>query len=187
MEIKDFIHYLKYQKRYSPHTVEAYRRDIEQFFQFEKDSSSSSVKNSDLHKIIRSWVVSLMKCQIKPTSIRRKLSSLASYYKFLIKNNQGESNPVNKVMKPKKGYQLPEYMKENELHHLLDELLPNEDVYNQQLGRLIILLLYHTGIRRSELIHIQTIDIDWAAKQLRVTGKGNKVRIIPLSQRFYII
>jgi integrase/recombinase XerC len=122
-----------------------------------------------------------MKSQIKPTSIRRKLSSLASYYKFLIKNNQGESNPVNKVMKPKKGNPLPEYMKENEIQHLLDELLPDEDKYNQQLGRVIIFLLYHTGIRRSELINIQPLDIDWAAKQLRVTGKGNKVRLIPLS------
>ncbi len=181
MEIKDFIYYLKYQKRYSPHTIEAYRRDIEQFYQFKADSILGSDKNTDLHKIIRSWVVILMKSQIKPTSIRRKLSSLASYYKFLIKNNQGESNPVNKVMKPKKGNQLPEYMKENELQHLLDELLPNEDIYNQQLGRLIVLLLYHTGIRRSELIHIQPLDIDWTTKQLRVKGKGNKVRIIPLS------
>jgi integrase/recombinase XerC len=181
MEIKDFIHYLKYQKRYSPHTVEAYRRDIEQFSQFKADISLNSDDTTELHKIIRSWVVSLMKNQIKPTSIRRKLSSLASYFKFLIKNNQGESNPVSKVMKPKKGNQLPEYMKENELKHLFDELLPNDDIYNQQLSRIIILLLYHTGIRRSELIHIKLSDIDWASKQLRVTGKGNKVRIIPLS------
>jgi integrase/recombinase XerC len=181
MDIKDFIHYLKYQKRYSPHTIEAYRRDIDQFFQFLENNAFSSNKNIELHKIIRSWVVSLMKAQVKPTSIRRKLSSLASYYKFLIKNNQGESNPVSKVMKPKKGNQLPEYMKENELQHLIDDLIPDEDIYNQQLSRLIILLLYHTGIRRSELIHIQPSDIDWTSKQLRVTGKGNKVRIMPLS------
>lgn len=179
MAFKSFTDYLLIEKNYSIHTVNAYKKDLESFADFiEKEFNSKSI-NKINYAQIRTWIVYLVESGLTNRSINRKVSSLNSYYKFLLKVEEIKINPLNKhkALKTSKKVQIP--FSENEITTVLDQLALN-DGFEGKRDKLIIELFYSTGIRRAELIEIKINDVNEANKTLKVLGKRNKERIIPL-------
>jgi integrase/recombinase XerC len=175
-----FLDYITYEKRYSQHTIHAYRSDLEQFFSF----LSSQYNLSDIykvdHQIIRSWVVSLMENGYTARTVNRKITTLKSYFKFLVKEGSIQENPMNRVVAPKTSQRLPVFVEQENMKILFDEVDFGEG-YPAVRDRLIMELFYATGMRLSELINLKDADIDLYKNALKVTGKRNKQRIIPFS------
>ena len=181
MTLSSFLQYLEFEKRFSPNTIIAYRKDLEQFFQFvEHEFDIKSVDGID-HTHIRSWMVELLALDIVPRSIRRKLSTLKTYFKFLLQRSRIAHNPMLKVVAPKVGKRLPVYVQEGTMENLLEDITFSED-YTGVRDRLIIELLYSTGMRRSELINLVISDVDLGQRRCKVLGKGNKERLIPFGK-----
>tara|TARA_B110000459_G_C16618593_1_gene500305 strand:+ start:3123 stop:4004 length:882 start_codon:yes stop_codon:yes gene_type:complete len=177
-KISEFCDYLSHQKRYSIHTVSAYKKDLEQFNQFlisDFDTNSFSEANSH---IVRSWIVQLIENDISPRSINRKISTLKSFYKYLLKNNEIDINPLLKVITPKTSKRLPVFVGESEITNLFAQIeFPNG--YEGSRDNIILELFYATGIRLSELVNLQLNSIDYHNSTIKVIGKRNKERIIP--------
>jgi integrase/recombinase XerC len=177
-KISEFCDYLSHQKRYSTHTVSAYKKDLEQFNQFlitDYDTKSFKEANSS---IIRSWIVQMIENDISPRSINRKISTLKSFYKYLLKNNEIETNPLLKVTTPKTSKRLPVFVGESEITDLFAEIeFPKN--YEGVRDNLILELFYATGIRLSELVNLELKSIDYHNSTIKVIGKRNKERIIP--------
>ncbi|MBC8593096.1 tyrosine recombinase XerC [Oscillospiraceae bacterium N12] len=173
-----FLDYLRYERNYSEKTVLAYGEDIAQLAEFVKG------KNGDFNPvevnpgIIREWMISLMDKGYTSTSVNRKLSSLRSFYKFLLKRGEVNVDPLRKIAGPKNKKPLPSFLKESEMNKLLDET-DFGDGFKGVRDRLIIEMFYATGIRLSELIGLDDKDVDFSASLLKVTGKRNKQRLIP--------
>ena len=178
MKRNTFIQFLEYEKRFSAHTIKAYQGDLDQFFKFlEKVYGLTSAAEAK-HLHIRSWIVDLMQQNISPRSINRKLSSLKTYFKFLLKRQHISKNPMLKVVGPKTGKRLPVFVHQKQMKQLFD-LLDFGEGYSGWRDRLMIETLYSTGMRRSELIGLKCVDIDFRKNQFKVLGKGNKERLIP--------
>ncbi|MCT4629251.1 tyrosine-type recombinase/integrase [Winogradskyella sp.] len=179
MSIKAFSEYLSLEKNYSKHTVLAYIRDLEMFQEFLKENHDSEQINNVNYSEIRQWIVELVNSGISNRTINRKISSLNSYFKFLQKTQQIENNPLkrHKALKVGKKAQLP-FSKE-ELKQVLEKTIDVND-FESARNQLIIELFYATGIRRIELVNIRLSDIDFNNKQIKVLGKRNKERYIPL-------
>ena len=176
-----FIAYLKYEKRYSSHTVLAYKKDLEQYFKFYSSFSDNKDCSLIQTKDVRAWVVYLMDLNLKAKSIRRKLSSLNTYYHYLNKKEITNHNPVSLVVLPKLEKRLPHFVEEKQMNFLLDEIdFPNN--FEGKRDALIINLFYQTGIRLSELINLKIEDVDLVDFKIKVLGKRNKERIIPLNE-----
>ncbi len=173
-----FQQYLQYEKHFSTHTIVAYNKDLEQFLEFINDIHSLTSVAEVRHSHIRSWVVSLLNDKLTSRSIRRKLSALKTYFRFLRKHGHLTHNPMLKIVTPKLGKRLPMYAQTNEMSHLLDDVEWGSD-YPDQRNRLLLLLLYHTGMRRAELIGLKISDIDLQQRIVKVLGKGNKERLLP--------
>lgn len=173
--ISAFKDYLLYEKKFSAHTIQAYIKDLEEFRQFYIEKSQIQELDNVNYPEIRSWVVSLVSCQLSNTSINRKIASLKAFYKFLQKIKVIESSPLakHKALKTEKKIAIP--FSEKEINTVNDEI-NNDSILNQ----LIVELFYSTGIRRSELINLQLKDVDFYNKTIKVLGKRNKERIIPL-------
>jgi integrase/recombinase XerC len=180
MSLQEFFNYIQFEKRFSTHTLKSYRNDLQKFVAFLFTIDPALTLPDATHREIRQWVVLLMSENFSTRSIRRKLSALSSYYRFEMKNNRIDSNPVKKVILPKQGKKLPVYLKESATNQLLDPIEPGSD-YKSILSLAIISLFYHSGIRRAELINLKNNDVDFAQQQIRVIGKGSKERYIPLS------
>ena len=177
----NFLRYLKYEKRYSAHTLQAYQKDIDQFSTYLFDTYQTERAEDVLPRYIRSWLVQLRLENKNVKSISRKLSALKSFFKFLIKKGLLENNPVENLEGFKKtGSRLPDYLDAGKMDFLLDKIDFGEG-FSAQRNHLIINLLYNTGVRRSELINLTINDIDFSRKNILVKGKGNKERLIPLS------
>jgi integrase/recombinase XerC len=175
--IDDFLRYLQAEKRYALHTIKAYKNDLNQFHAFCQESDSESM---DLHfRTIRSWVVSLMDSGYSSRTVHRKLTSLSTYCNYLIKEGQLESNPVERVLKPKLSKRVPAFVEEGKLDLLLDEYDFGEGFAGSR-NRLVLDLLYQTGMRRSELIGLTSGSINREGKSVKVMGKRGKERIIPV-------
>ncbi|MEZ5105431.1 MAG: tyrosine-type recombinase/integrase [Draconibacterium sp.] len=175
---ESFIDYLRYEKRYSPHTVTAYKNDLDQFVQFCTERVGDfHVKNVDV-KLIRSWVVELMGQKLSERSVNRKVSTIKSFYKFLMKENVIDNNPAVLLPLPKIRKKLPFFVEENNLQHLLDDGFFSEDFVGIR-DKLIITLLYGTGIRLSELLKLKELDVNQSESTIKVLGKRNKERVIP--------
>jgi integrase/recombinase XerC len=176
--IDEFLKYLQAEKRYAEHTIKAYKNDLNQFHAFCQDSDPEGM---DLHfKTIRSWVVKLMDSGYNSRTVHRKLTSLSSYCKYLIKEGQLEANPMDKVLKPKVKQRVPAFVEETKMEHLLNDFDFGEDFTGIR-NRLVLDLLYQTGMRRSELIGLRTGSINREEKSLKVKGKRDKERIIPMN------
>ncbi len=174
-----FQDYLQLEKKYSPHTVIAYINDVVTFESFIKSEFDSDDLLEVNYSLIRSWIVSLVDNEISNTSVNRKISSLKSYYKFLLKTKQIEVSPLlkHKSLKTPKTLQIP--FSEKELDEVLHQI-KYPDGFEGVRDKLIIDLFYTTGIRRTELIHLKMINIDLSNATLKVLGKRNKERILPL-------
>jgi integrase/recombinase XerC len=186
MPFTQFIDYLQLEKKYSTHTVLAYQNDLEGFYEFVKEgyddpelgAGYSGIKTVN-YGIIRSWIVSLVDSGISNRSINRKISSLKSYYKFLLKTKQIEENPLakHKALKMSKKLQVP--FSEKEIDDVI-QLLSEEKGFEGLRNRLIVELFYATGIRRAELVNLKISQVSISEKTIKVLGKRNKERIIPL-------
>ena len=176
-----FLNYLKFEKRYSSKTVESYKTDILQFFHFIKLEfeleDALHVKNNQ----VRAFVVQLVNDKRKPTSIKRKISALKSFYKYHQKIGKLKTNPADKINSPKIPERLPKFVEQQKINNLFEE--PEKYFKNTFEGmqeKLLIDVLYSTGMRRQELINLKWSDINFSSNQVKVTGKGNKQRLIPI-------
>lgn len=179
MSLSAFISYLKLEKNYSGHTIRAYERDIGEFSGFCKENYSQNSINDVAYPLIRNWIVSLSKKDVSNRSINRKISSLRAYYKFLMKVGEISASPLAKhrALKTSKKVEVP--FSEKEMVAMLSEI-PFEDGFEGTRDKLIIELLYTSGMRRAELVNLKLNDIDLQGRTLKVLGKRNKERIIPL-------
>ena len=169
--------YLQAEKRYADHTLRAYKNDLEQFHAFCQQNDNGGM---DLHfRTIRSWVVSLMDAGYSPRSVHRKLTSLQSYCRHMIRIGELDANPMDKVLKPKLNKRVPSFVEEDRMDRLLDTYDFGDDFEGIR-NRLMLDLLYQTGIRRSELIGLTIGSLDLEGKSMKVIGKRSKERIIPL-------
>ena len=178
MHIQKFIDYLLLEKKYSPQTAVAYQNDIEAFQLFLTQEFSNSKVSQANYSQIRSWIVHLVDRSITNRTINRKISSLNSYYKFLLKTASIEVNPLlkHKALKVSKKIQIP--FSETEVNFVLNSI--NTNTFEGIRDKLIVELFYSTGIRRIELVQLQLQDVDLSKGQIKVLGKRNKERIIPL-------
>jgi integrase/recombinase XerC len=174
-----FRDYLELEKKYSPHTVNAYLNDISFFESFNKNQFDQENIDCANYNQIRSWIVSLVDDNISNVSVNRKMQSLKAYYKFLLKTKQIEVSPMlkHKALKTPKTLQIP--FSENELTAVLNQM-QNPVGYEEIRDKLIIDLFYTTGIRRTELIHLKTANVNTTNHTIKVLGKRNKERILPL-------
>lgn len=175
---ESFISYLKYEKRYSPHTVVAYKNDLDQFVVFYTEVVGEfDIKKVDA-KLVRSWIVSLMEKKLSARSVNRKVTTIKVFFKYLMREQVVEINPATNLPLPKIRKKLPNFVDENSLHKLLDDGFFTDDFKGLR-DKLIIALLYGTGIRLAELLNIKDKDIDKNSFLIRVLGKRKKERIIP--------
>lgn len=173
-----FIQYITFEKRYSPNTIIAYQKDLYQFFDY--IASEYNIKNiHDInHSIIRSWIVHLANDSISARSINRKLSTLKTFYKFLLKENLIKQNPLTKILPPKTKKRLPEFVNREKMDLLFDQV-EFGDNFRGIRDKLIIEIFYFTGMRLSEMTNLTDTDVDIKNLKVKVLGKRNKERIIP--------
>lgn len=179
MPFQDFIDYLTLEKKYSIHTVVAYQKDLESFLEFSSERYEYKSLSEVNYSVIRSWIISLVDSGISNRTVNRKVSSLKTYYKFLLKTSQITENPLSKhkALKTTKKVQIP--FSEVEIDTVLDSLEDATD-FEAVRNKLIVELFYSTGIRRAELIGLRLSNVSVAQKTIKVLGKRNKERIIPL-------
>ncbi|WP_282057080.1 tyrosine-type recombinase/integrase [Maribacter luteus] len=179
MSVSKFVSYLRLEKKYSGHTVNAYQQDILSFTIFCEDKYSLVQIERVEYPVIRSWIVELVNSGISNKSVNRKIASLKAYYKFLQQIDLIAANPLakHKALKTSKKIEVP--FSEEEMRRVLSQL-PFSDDFEGSRDKLIIELLYTTGIRRAELVNLKMGDVDLSERSLKVLGKRNKERIVPL-------
>ncbi|HNX88233.1 MAG TPA: tyrosine-type recombinase/integrase [Paludibacteraceae bacterium] len=178
--INDFIQYLQYEKNYSSHTVLSYHTDLIQFCDFLQIAPDDFNPKEIQADIIRQWVLKLLDGKNTARSISRKISTLKSFWKFLQLHGLAEQNPTLKIVLPKTKKTLPAFYKQNEMEQVMAETKVLHS-YEQVRDHLIIRLLYECGLRVSELVSLVDQDFEVESKQLKVLGKRNKQRIVPMS------
>lgn len=182
MLIESFLNYLKLERNYSDKTILSYGKDLEQFEKFLKKLDEKIKLETVDADLIRSWVINLMDEKMAASSVNRKLSSLRSFYRYLLRKGLVQVDPVQKVTGPRKKKPLPTFVKEEDMNRLLDEV-PFGDDFEGVRDKLILEVFYVTGVRRSELVALNDADIDYSASTIKVTGKRNKQRLIPFGER----
>ena len=179
MSFKPFTNYLLLEKKYSPLTINAYQKDLESFQKFNQKQFDEVHIKAVNYSQIRSWIIFLVESGITNRSINRKISSLNTFYKFLLKVDSIKVNPLvkHKALKTSKKVQIP--FSENEIKSVLKDF-NFDDSFEGIRDKLIIELFYSTGIRRIELVQLKLVDIDLSNQTLKVLGKRNKERLLPL-------
>lgn len=179
MSFRPFIEYLSLEKKYSPHTIKAYEKDLDDFLQFAEEEYDYKNITQVNYSVIRSWIVSLVGAGISNRSINRKISSLKSYYRFLLKTSEITENPLakHKALKTPKKIQVP--FSKKEIENVI-QLLQEEEGFEGIRNRLIVELFYATGMRRAELVNLKVNSISSSENIVKVLGKRNKERRIPL-------
>ncbi|GDX52505.1 tyrosine recombinase XerC [Bacteroidota bacterium] len=181
MDYSNFLSYLKFEKRYSNHTVVAYQNDLQQFSDYLNKIYELNLASQVRHTQIRSWLVSLMENKIEARSINRKISTLKSYFKFLMKIGSLEKDPMKKVQAPKTSKRLPVFVEEKNIQDFISSFQYNDE-YDGIRDKTILILFYSTGMRLNELVNLKISDIDFYNQSLKVLGKGNKERLIPFGR-----
>lgn len=178
--LNSFFDYLEYEKKYSKHTLVSYKNDLNQFFVF-LDIEQDKIDLNDInYQNIRAWVTSLMSEKVSARSVNRKLSSLKTFFKFLQKQQIVEVNPMSKISGPKTPKRLPTFVEEQQMNNLFENIKFGDDL-NGLRDKLLLDLLYQTGMRRAELANLKESDVDLFNSSIKVLGKRNKERIIPIS------
>lgn len=181
MMINEFLNYLKFERNRSDLTIKNYGEDLRAFEEFYGNLEGCHSWKSVDSDIIRDWMESMMDKGNNATSINRRLSALRSFYRFALARKLVDKDPVHGVTGPKKGRPLPQFLKENEMDRLLDAESWTES-FEDVRDRTIIMTFYETGIRLSELIGLDDSMVDFSNRQLKVTGKRNKQRVIPFGE-----
>jgi integrase/recombinase XerC len=179
MDLEHFFQYLKYEKRYSDHTMVSYKTDLTQFRDYLQREYNGIIPECAKNRQIRSWLSDLMDKRKSAKSVNRKISSLRSFYKYLIFTKRIDHNPMTKVLAPRLPRKLPIFVAENQMQQLFDQLEFSNDFKGLR-DKLILEMFYSTGMRLAELVEMKHRDVDLNDRQIRVTGKGNKQRIIPM-------
>lgn len=181
--VESFLRYITFERKFSAHTVNSYRTDLEQFNAYLMGQYETSEPTQIKHQMIRSWMAQLIDNGLSPRSVARKISTIRSYFRFLERESALNQNPLSRIQVPKIEKRLPVFVEENNMSKLLDR--EEQDTFgndfNGQRNKLLVLILYSTGIRLSELIGLKFSNIDTSRKTLKVLGKRNKERIIPLT------
>lgn len=178
--IQKFTDYLKFEKRYSQHSIVAYSKDLEQFASFLKAQFDTQVVEEVSSGFVRSWMAIMKDEGMEARTINRKLSALKSFFKFLRKQKVISQNPLATISGPKAGKKLPAFASETEIDRLLNDI-SFPDTWMGRTERLVLQLLYQTGMRRAELLQLKESQVDAGQRVLRILGKGNKERLIPIS------
>lgn len=180
--IQSFINYLKFQKRYSQHTVISYQTDLDSFFSF-LQQQYGNIELADIKTVyIRSWLAGLKQQGLEAKSINRKISTLKSFFKYLLRQQLIKASPMVAIISLKTNKRLPQFVNEKDMHVLLQHV-EFPDTWDGRTGKLIIELLYNTGIRQAELIGLKEMHVSKNNSTIKVLGKGNKERIIPVSNQ----
>ena len=181
MMTDSFLDYLRFERNYSEKTIVSYGIDLtkfEEYFKGRDENIDFTTVDADL---VRGWIMNLMEAGYTSTSVNRKLSSLRSFYRFLLRKGVVRVDPMLKVIGPKNKKPLPIFLKEREMDRLLDEI-PFKDDFAGCRDKMILEMFYATGMRLSELIGLNDVDIDFFASLIKVTGKRNKQRLIPFGE-----
>ena len=178
--ISSFIDYLKFEKRYSEHTIRSYRDDLEAFARYLEVVFGGIEVAAISAAVVRSWLASLKDAALSSRSVNRKISSLRSFYKYLMRAGVVVQSPMGAIIGPKAGKRLPVFVEERDMAVLFEEVRFSDD-WEGLTGRLLLALLYHTGMRLSELIGLKEGLVDSGNRTVKVLGKGNKERVIPVS------
>jgi integrase/recombinase XerC len=179
--VQSFLDYLRYEKRYSAHTILSYTNDLTAFFDYlDLRFGKISLTDIDLN-MVRSWLAELKSQKAESKTINRKISTLKSFFKHQMKEGRIAMTPMLNVVSPKNKKRLPEFVKETETSRLLDQLNSSTENWRSLNAKLILTLFYSTGIRLSELVNCKISQVDFSRKQIKILGKGNKERIIPVS------
>ena len=185
MIVKEFLNYLRFERNYSETTVAVYGEDLKKFESFFKSLDTHLSWESIDSDVIRDWMESMMDKGNLATSVNRRLSALRSFYRFCLSRGLVKSNPARKIENPKKNKPLPQFVRESEMDTLLDEKMWNLTSFKDVRARTIVMMFYETGVRRQELVGLDDAMVDLEARQIKVTGKGNKQRIIPFGQELH--
>lgn len=180
-EISAFYDYLKFEKRYSVHTVRSYHDDLIQFNDYL--ASAFGIMNvADISPaIVRSWLATLKNNGISSRSITRKISTLKSFFKFINRSGRVKNNPVDAIVTPKISKRLPAFVEEKDMNTLFRHV-EFDNNWNGYTGRLAIAMLYELGLRLSELVNCRVVHVDFANRHIKILGKGNKERLIPVNE-----
>lgn len=179
----DFLDYIKNIKHYASNTLISYQKDLEQFFAFSAGDNKYDLEALN-HQQIRNWIVYLMENGNSSRTVNRKISSLKTYCRYLVKEGVISTNPVARVLTPRADKKLPAFVNEKQMNFLLDDVIFGDDFTGMR-NKLIIETFYNTGIRLSELINLKIVDIYDDNPAIKVTGKRNKQRLIPINKDFY--
>lgn len=177
--LQTFLDYLKFEKRYSRHTILSYQNDLEQFFAYLASQFDSPAIQDITAIFVRSWLAEMKEADISSKTINRKISSLKSFFKYEIRIGALEQTPMTTVVAPKIGKRLPVFVEEKDMATLFD-YVAFPDNWKGRTERLVLCLFYNTGMRLSELINLKESQLDPSYSQVKVLGKGNKERIIPV-------
>jgi len=180
--IQPFLDYLRYEKRYSAHTILAYQGDLEEFLSFTTQQYGSTSLSELSHHHIRSWLAVMKDRGLTARSINRKISTLKSFFRFYMKQGELEISPMAKIITPKSGKKLPSFVREEDTVALMKSLERSAEDWKSLNAKMLITIFYATGMRLSELLGLRERQIDFEKAQIRVLGKGNKERIIPVSR-----
>lgn len=178
LDVDKFLDYLSSELNRSQQTVESYRDDLKHFEKFAKDLSDSFSWETVDSDMVRDWMESMMDKGNSAATVSRRLSALKTFYRFALARHYVESDPVYSIKGPKKEKPLPQFVKESEMDELLDRQAWGDD-YNNVRARTIIILFYETGMRLSELVNLDDKDVNFVTSEIKITGKGNKQRIVP--------
>jgi integrase/recombinase XerC len=178
--IQSFLDYLKFEKRYSRHTVISYETDLVSFFDYIAVEYGDTPLDQLTHIYIRSWLASLKDRGLTAKSINRKISSLKSFFKYQLKNGVIRQTPMTKVIAPKNEKRLPNFVADKDIKTLFDHV-EFPDTWQGRTERVLMLLFYNTGMRLSEVINLKDKQVNFSNRTLKVLGKGNKERILPIS------
>jgi len=179
--LQSFLDYLKFEKRYSAHTIGSYQTDLEQFFDYLGQQYGPQPLDAIQPVFIRSWMAGLKENSLSSKSINRKLSSLRSFFRYQLRQGHIKTMPTASLPVPRQARRLPVFVKEDEMLELLQTMATGTEDWKSLNAQVLITLFYATGMRLSELINLKTRQVDFSRKQIKVLGKGNKERVIPVT------
>ena len=179
---QSFFDYLQFEKRYSAHTIISYQTDLSHFFSFTENQFGHTEINKIDYNIIRSWLAKLKQGGMSSKTINRKISCLKSFFKYQLKQGLIQVSPMAKIVSPKNGKRIPVFVKEDDVKEITKTLNTATEDWRSLNTKMLISIFYATGMRLSELINLKERQIDYSRSEVKVVGKGNKERIIPISR-----
>jgi integrase/recombinase XerC len=184
--IQSFLSYLTFQKRYSRHTIISYQNDLSGFFDFIESQFGSTLLTDINPSFIRSWLADLKQSGMESKSLNRKISTLKSFFKYQLKQGILVSSPMSTIISPKVKKRLPQFVAEKDINTLFN-YVEFPETWEGTTHRLILALFYNTGMRQAELVNLKESQIDKSNKSIKVLGKGNKERVIPVSTELMVL